>query len=54
MRACDLYAALDQQPLATQRCARHEAGLFSERELRDVDGMKAIDILRRIERPDDG
>ena len=53
MCAADRDAAFPEQSQTTQRRARNEARDVTERELRDIDGMKTVDVFRRMERSDD-
>ena len=53
MRAANRDAAFPEQSQTTQRRARNEAREVTERELRDIDGMKTVDVFRRIERAND-
>ncbi len=54
MRAGDLDAVLDEQTLATEGRAGNETGRIAHGQLRHVERMKTIHILRRIERAHDG
>src|SRR5207249_4354283 len=53
VRSGDLDSAFDQQPLTTERRARHKSSRIAERELRDVRRVKTIHVLLWIDCVDD-